>query len=182
MKRRVFLWSIPDGEKEIIAKRIRYMLENGWAGEGWSEINVASIKDLEEFRKKMKYVYNANVKVNKDGTANKATKEGQLWGYLREDVRIKAGDIIILKSGFTPYAIGVAESECEYREEAKALDIANGVRVKWVVHNNGGSISFPVKLEGFRGVIKWVDNKKIIETANKIIQEALNAQKFRGDN
>ena len=165
----------------MIEKRVKYMLENGWAGEGWSEINISAIKDVEEFRKKMKEVYGVEVKINNDGSVDKRTKEGQLWGYLREDIRIKPGDIIILKSGFTPYAIGIAESECEYREDVIDLDIANGISVKWIIHNDGKPIFLSENLQGFEGVIRWIDDERIVEAANKAIQEALNAQKFRGD-
>ncbi len=182
MERRVFVWSVPDqGGRGMIEKRIRYMLKHKWAGEGWSEINIKAIKDVKEFKKKMEEIYGVDVKINKDGLVNKTTGEGQLWGYLREDTRIKPGDIIILKSGSTPYAIGIAESGCEYREDAKDLDIANGIRVKWIIHNNGEPISFPENLHRFRGIIRWLDDKRVVDAANKAIQEVLNAQKFRGD-
>ncbi len=164
MDRRVFVWSVPDEDGKI-EERINYMLKNGWAGQGWSSINFNELSDVEEFRKVHEEAY-------KETARDRAITT---FKYLKQ---IREGDIIVLKSGATPYAVGIVKSPLVYREDLVELDIANGVYVDWIIHNNGKPLTDFPKFSKARtlGIEQTNEFKNFYI---KKVEEVLNAQKFR---
>ena len=165
--RRVFVWSVPDWDQE---KLVKYMLENGGAGQGWDAINVEKLINEEDFIRKHEEIYG---EVRDDALTT--------FRYLkfRKD-HIREGDIIVLKIGNTPYAVGIAKGEARYNKDALPLKIPNWVDVEWIIHNNGKPLhNFP-KFRKAR-VLGVEQTYQFSEFYKKKVEEVLNAQKFRGE-
>ena len=166
MDRKVFVWSVPD-EGGMINERIEYMLKNGWAGQGWSDINFSELSNEEEFS-------NVHKKVYKEVARDRAITT---FKYLKQ---MREGNIVVLKSGAVPYAVGIVKSPLIYREDLLNLDIANGVYVDWIIHNNGHPLADFPKFNKAR-TLGIEQTKDLKDFYIKKVQEVLNARKFRGE-
>ena len=144
------------------------MVKNDWAGQGWSYMNFNKIPDVEEFSKEHEKAY---------GKVRDRAKT--TFKYLKQGIR--EGDIIVLKSGANPYAVGIVKSPLVYREDLVELDIANGVYVDWIIHNNGEPLTGFQKFPKARtlGIEQTRDRR---DCYIRKIQEVLNARKFRREN
>ena len=192
-----------------VHSNIKPLIEKGFAGMGWSY--TGDLSDLvdkdwdlvkEEIKSRIWHAYKddkpfggATFEEFSKKAENKFKGNLKSFEYLlKSDKRIKRGDIIVLRSGKSIYAVGIATSEYMYNCDLINEDAPHGVKVLWLIYNDDFS---PIESYSMQeqAPIRFVqkDKQKFLNLLMEFfkvssdkeleqkIQEVLNAQKFRGD-